>query len=217
MGTLNTLVEDVASPPIAEADSWLKPQHAFPGKPLLNLAQGVPSYPPALALREEVGRLALEERSARYTPILGLEGLRDGFARHVAEVYSAPLEANRVAITAGCNQAYCTIIQALAGARDEVILTVPFYFNHDMWLRMQGIDSVYLHCDLDTCLPDVERCESLITSRTRALVLVSPNNPTGAIYPPRLLQRFSDLARRHGITLVLDETYFVIPSAASRQ
>jgi aspartate/methionine/tyrosine aminotransferase len=215
MRVMNALVNDVASPPVAEADGWLRPQQDFPEQPLLNLAQGVPSYAPALALREEMARLALDENSARYTAILGIPALRSAMAAHLGEVYQAPIDAASVAITAGCNQAYCSVIQALAGPGDEVILSVPFYFNQNMWLQMQGITPRYLRCDPHTALPDAHACEALVTPRTRAVVLVSPNNPTGAIYPPALLEAFLEMARRHDIALVLDETYKdFLPDAA---
>ena len=212
---LNALVRDVASPPIAEADTWIPDQSRFPDTPLLNLAQGVPSYAPAPALREEIGRLALDPASARYTPILGIDELRTQLAAHLTETYAAPVDAAQVAITAGCNQAYCTVMHALAGPGDEVILTAPFYFNQNMWLQMQGVQPRYLHCDAHSALPDVEAAEALISARTRAIVLVSPNNPTGAIYPAELIARFHALATHHGITLVLDETYKdFLPDAA---
>jgi aspartate/methionine/tyrosine aminotransferase len=94
----------------------------------------------------------------------------------------------------------------LAAAGDEVILPVPWYFNHKMWLDMMGIVTRPLACD-DAMLPDLAAAAALITPRTRAIVLVTPNNPTGAEYPAGLLAGFYDLCREHGIALVLDETY----------
>ena len=77
--------------------------------------------------------------TALYTPILGLPALRAGLAAHLAEDYGAPIAGHQVAITAGCNQAFCVVMSALAGPGDEVVVPLPYYFNHDMWLRMQGI------------------------------------------------------------------------------
>ncbi|MFV0302838.1 MAG: aminotransferase, partial [Paracoccus sp. (in: a-proteobacteria)] len=120
--------------------------------------------------------------------------------------YGASVAAGQVAITQRCNQAFCAAMTMLAQAGDEVILPVPWYFNHKMWLDMMGIATRPLTCD-DAMLPDPEAAAALITPRTRAIVLVTPNNPTGAEYPAGLVARFYDLARAHGIALVLDETY----------
>ncbi|MCB1743870.1 MAG: aminotransferase, partial [Gammaproteobacteria bacterium] len=114
----------------------------------------------------------------------------------------------------GCNQAFCAVLTALAGAGDEVLLATPYYFNHEMWLTMNGIQPRLVPCNPDDGLPEPAAFEAQIGPRTRAVVLVSPNNPTGAIYPPELLEQMAGLARRHGLALVLDETYrdFVDPA-----
>ena len=107
--------------------------------------------------------------------------------------YAAAIPARRVAITAGCNQAFCVALTALAGAGDEVLLAIPYYFNYQMWLEMQGVRPVHLAFREDRgALPDPSDAAKLITPRTRAIVLVTPNNPTGAIYPLELIDAFYD-------------------------
>lgn len=205
---LNAAVGAVTPPPIADVNSWVA-GITFPAqRPLLDLAQAVPSYPPAAALEAHVGEVAREPASALYAPILGLPALRARFAQHLGAIYAAPIDAGEVAITAGCNQAYCAALAALAGPGDEVILQVPWYFNHQMWLQMQQIGIRPLAFDeVSAGIPDPDAAAALIGERTRAIVLVTPNNPTGSEYPPALLTRFLDLAVAHGIVLVLDETY----------
>ena len=113
-----------------------------------------------------------------------------------------------MAITAGCNQAFCLAMAALARPGDQVVLPLPYYFNHRMWLDATGIEALHPAFRPDAGgVPDVEEVARLITDRTRAIVLVTPNNPTGAIYPAETLRAFYDLAKRRGIALVLDETY----------
>lgn len=96
---------------------------------------------------------------------------------------------------------------ALARPGDEIILPSPMYFNHFMSIEQLGITLVPLRCQPPSFLPSVEDCADLVTPRTKALVLVSPNNPTGAIYPPDLIRQFAKLAEEKKVALVLDETY----------
>jgi aspartate/methionine/tyrosine aminotransferase len=204
----NPLVLGVAEPPIAEAQGWIEGRTFPPDKPLLNMAQAVPSYPPAEALRDHLASAVHCPDASLYTEILGVPALRAALAAHMGETYGAELAADDFGITAGCNQAFCVAMSALAGPGDEVVLPAPWYFNHQMWLQMQGVTPVPLHCDeARGAMPDPADAAALIGARTRAIVLVTPNNPTGAIYPPNLIAAFYELARERNIALVLDETY----------
>jgi aspartate/methionine/tyrosine aminotransferase len=206
--SLNPDVLGAIDPPIAEAHSWIVGR-SFPAeKPLLDLAQGVPSYPPAREIRAHVAERAALFETAQYTAIEGIPPLREALAAHVAERYGGYVAAENMLITAGCNQAFCLAISALARAGDAVMLPVPYYFNHQMWLEMQGITPIHLPFRHDRAgVPDPDEAAALLTARTKAIVLVSPSNPTGAIYPPAVIDQFRDLAEERGIALVLDETY----------
>jgi len=205
---LNGKLREVAEPPIAEAQGWLRGR-VFPrDKPLIDVAQAVPGYPPPAALTDHLAGLVGRPETARYTEIEGVPALRQALAEHMSGFYGAPIAADEVAITAGCNQAFCLAVMALAGAGDEVILPLPYYFNHRMWLDMLGIATVALPFRPDRGgVPDPREAAERITRRTRAIVLISPNNPTGAVYPPAVLAEFLALARARGIALVIDETY----------
>jgi aspartate/methionine/tyrosine aminotransferase len=88
------------------------------------------------------------------------------------------------------------------------MLPAPWYFNHEMALRMQGVGVVPLPCRAEAgFVPDVEEAARLVTPATRAIVLVTPNNPTGAVYAPEVIAAFAKLCRARGLWLVLDETY----------
>jgi len=175
---------------------------------LINLSQAVPGYPPALKLRQHLGTLLLDPAMHGYTPILGLPPLRESYAAHLSGFYGAPVTASEVGITSGCNQAFCLALMSIAKAGDQVILPRPHYFNHDMWMRMQGVEPVSLDFRPGSgAVPNVEDAAKLISPRTRAIVLISPNNPTGAVYPRATIHAFFELAKRHNIALLLDETY----------
>ncbi|MFT4769140.1 MAG: aspartate/methionine/tyrosine aminotransferase [Glaciecola sp.] len=205
---LNPDVLNAIDPPIAEAHSWIEGREFPAEKPLLDLAQGVPSYPPAQAISDHVAQRASLFETAQYTGIKGIPELRETLASHVSERYQGHVAAENILISAGCNQAFCLAIHALARAGDAVMLPVPYYFNHQMWLEMQGIDPIHLPFRHDRAgVPDPEEAAALLTPNTKAIVLVSPSNPTGAVYPPEVISEFRDLAAQRGIALILDETY----------
>ncbi len=206
--TRNPLLVAVAPPPIPEAASWVAGRRFPAEKPLIDLAQAVPGHPPPKELTDHLASILGEPASACYTDILGLAELRAALARDMAAFYEAEIAAADVGITAGCNQAFCLALLALARAGDEVILPLPYYFNHQMWLDMQGIVARHLAFRPDRGgVPDPGEAAALIGPRTRAIALVTPSNPTGAVYPPEVIAEFFELARRHGLALVLDETY----------
>ncbi|MER8157646.1 aminotransferase [Streptomyces sp. NPDC094472] len=173
---------------------------------LLDLAQAAPSYPPAPEMIEHVTKVAHEPNGAAYVPSPGLPRLRDAFAADLSRGYQSPVGADQMVVTAGCNQAFCLVAQALTEPGDEVIEVLPYYFNYDMWLRMNGVVPRYLEPGPDL-VPDPEAAEALITPRTRAIVLVTPGNPSGVTIPPDVLADFYALAKRHDIALIVDETY----------
>lgn len=204
---LNRSLRDTDAPPIPAAAAW---RAAYDGRhgPVIDLAQAVPGSPPPDPLLERLAAAARDGGSAAYGAIVGDRTLRDALAADMTTVYGAPIASDDIAITAGCNQAFFAAMLALAGPGDAVILPVPWYFNHKMILDMLGIEAVPLLCRADAgFVPDVATARTLIGPRTRAIVLVSPNNPTGATYPASVTAAFAGLAREAGAALVVDETY----------
>ena len=204
---LNPALAATFAPPVMAARRWLDGVTFPAGRPLINVSQAAPIDPPPEPLRQAIADAALSRADAHlYGPVLGNGDLRDAVAAEWTRAYGGPVTSGNVAITQGCNQAFCAAIASLARGGDEVIIPAPWYFNHKMWLDMQGITAVPLRCDA-AMLPDPEAAASAITDRTRAIVLVSPNNPTGAEYQAALLRAFFELARSRGLALVVDETY----------
>ena len=204
---VNPAIAATFAPPVMEARRWLEAADFPPDRPLINVSQAAPVDPPPEALRRVMADAALNRPDAHlYGPVLGNDDLRATLADTWSRFYDAPVGPERIAITQGCNQAFCATISTLAGPGDEIILPLPWYFNHKMWLDMQGIRAVPLTCGPDM-VPRADDAAALITDRTRAIVLISPNNPTGAEYPAATLAAFFDLAKARGLALIVDETY----------
>lgn len=205
---INPWLAAVEPSPIGETKRWVQGREFPVDRPLIDLSQAVPGYPPALELRRHLGERLLDPTCHGYTPILGLPSLREAYAAHLSAFYGATIAPGEVGITSGCNQAFCLALMSIAKAGDQVILPRPHYFNHDMWMRMQGVEPVALDFRPGSgAIPHPDDAARLIGPRTRAIVLISPNNPTGAVYPRETIHGFYELARRHGIALLLDETY----------
>lgn len=204
---LNPAFAATEPPPVMEARRWTLGVTFPADRPLINISQAAPVDSPPLGLRQALADAALNDPNAHlYGPVLGLPALRAEIATQWSATYVGTIRASQVAITQGCNQAFCTVMATLAGPGDEVILTTPWYFNHKMWLDMASVTTVPLETD-QTLIPSAERAAALITDRTRAIVLVSPNNPGGVEYPAETLATFRDLCRAKGLALIVDETY----------
>ncbi|MFY2825034.1 aminotransferase [Ruegeria sp. MALMAid1280] len=195
------------APPVMEARRWLEGVVFPEDRPLINVSQAAPVDPPPLALRQAMAEFAVTEDSAHlYGPVLGNPELRAELASQISQHYAAEVASDQVAITSGCNQAFAAVISAITDEGDEVILPTPWYFNHKMWLDMAGVHAIDLKTD-DSLLPNPDAARVLITDKTRAITLVTPNNPGGVEYPSDLVRAFYDLARETGIRLLVDETY----------
>ncbi|TQS72525.1 aminotransferase [Rhodobacteraceae bacterium] len=195
------------APPVMAARRWLDGVSFPPERPLINVSQAAPAAAPPQGLRQAIADAALHDVNAHlYGPVLGLPALRAEVATQWSRAYAGTVTPEQVAITQGCNQAFAAALATLAAPGDEVIVPTPWYFNHKMWLDMASVRTVALTTGHDL-LPDPEAAAALITPKTRAIVLVSPNNPGGVEYPAALMRAFYTLAQRHKIALIVDETY----------
>ncbi|PSH65569.1 aspartate/tyrosine/aromatic aminotransferase [Phyllobacterium brassicacearum] len=205
--SLNSLVTRLSPPPIPAVQAWGKSYGGDHG-PLIDLSQAVPGYPPHPDMLRWLGEAAASLDYMNYGPIEGETSLRGAYAAHVSELYGAEIAGGNIHITSGCNQAFISAAMAVAAAGDTVLMSDPYYFNHETTLSMLGIKTGFVACESGNgFVPAVEAVERALTSDVRALALVTPNNPTGAIYPPARLKAIFDLCRKNSIWLILDETY----------
>jgi aspartate/methionine/tyrosine aminotransferase len=171
----------------------------------ISLGQGVVHYgPPARAL-EAAQQAVTVPKTHRYGYVIGRPSLRSAFAGKLnAENQLDP--GYEVVVTAGSNMAFFVSLLAITSPGDEVILLVPYYFNHEMAAYIAGCRPVLVSLG-DSLTPDVDTISRAITPRTRAIVTISPNNPTGIVYAPDTLRAINNLCAAHGIYHVSDEAY----------
>lgn len=221
---------ETPQPPIPMAKAWaatypsqLSPFHMNglsnePLHPLLNLAQGVPGHAPQKRLLDRLD----EERNANpmethgYGGVFGDDQLRKALAKDIVKRYGGNVSFDDVAITAGANLAAAITFHSLASPGEAIVLPTPWYFNHQMTLKSLGINVIPLSTKAPSFRPDPKMLQDLlekhngsssVQSKIKGVVLVTPNNPTGSIYPAQLLRQFVEICHSYNIALILDETY----------
>jgi Aspartate/tyrosine/aromatic aminotransferase len=205
--SFNELVSKLSPPPVPSVFAWARDYNGQRG-PLIDLSQAVPGYPPHPDMLTWLGEAASSTAFSGYGPIEGETGLRAAYAEEVTGIYGTRVRPDNIHITSGCNQAFMAAAMAIAGPGDAVALTEPFYFNQETTLAMMGVERKLLPLEpASGFLPDLDRVRDILATGVKALAIVSPNNPTGAVYPPHLLRQFFDACREAGAWLILDETY----------
>ena len=173
----------------------------------LSLGQGMVAFGPpdeAIAAAREFGAAADDHR---YGPVEGLPPLVAAVEAKLASDNGIVVRPeSRVVVTAGGNLAFINAVLAIADPGDEVVLPAPYYFNHEMAIVMAGARAVVVPATAAYQL-DVDAIAGAITARTRAVVTVSPNNPTGAVYPEEDLRAVNALCAARGIFHIHDEAY----------
>jgi len=176
----------------------------------IHLEIGEPDARPPAHVVEAVERAALDGELG-YTSSLGLEALREAGAERIARRSGARADASSVVVTHGAMSGLTTVMTALLGPGDELLLPDPTFPNWAMAARACGlVPTTYATHASEGFVPRVEDVAAAITPRTRAIVVCSPNNPTGAVYPAATLEALVELARRHDLWVLSDECYEAI-------
>ncbi len=201
-------IAEIQPPPITEVKSWLAGR-TFPAeKPLIDLCQAVPSYPPPAELVGFLKNSLDDPLTFKYSPDEGLPEVRKELCNWYQRHYHSAPKPQQLCLTIGASQAFWLAITSLCQPGDEVIVQLPAYFDHPMGLQALGIKPIYAPFDPEGGgQPDLETIAALISPKTKAILLVTPSNPTGAVIPPAQINAFFELAQAHHISLILDETY----------
>jgi aspartate/methionine/tyrosine aminotransferase len=173
----------------------------------ISLGQGVVHYGPPPAAVLAGAAVVADEATHAYQDAAGQPALLAAIARKLARDNAIDVtRGSRVMVTAGGNMAFVHALFAITEPEDEVILPVPFYFNHEMAIQMAGCRPVFVATDA-RYQPDVDAIRAAITRRTRAIVTTSPNNPTGAVFAERTLRDINTLCGDRGLYHISDEAY----------
>jgi len=200
--SLGTRMDEVQTPIIPTIGALVR---ATPGT--ISLGQGVVHYLPPPAAIEAARRAVAEPATSQYHPAAGIPLLLDRIAAKLrAENGIDTGRGVRLMVTAGGNMAFCHVLDAITLVGDEIILNTPYYFNHEMAIRIAGCTPVFVATD-ENYQPRVDALRGAITDRTRAIVTVTPNNPTGAVYSEATLRAINALCAERGIYHVCDEPY----------
>jgi aspartate/methionine/tyrosine aminotransferase len=195
-------MDAIQAPIVAVVGDWIR---QVPGT--ISLGQGVVHYGPPVEAVAAVREALTEPETHQYNDGMGLPRLVERISRKLAAENKITVSAGlRVMVTAGANMAFMHAVLATTMPGDEVILPVPFYFNHEMAIEMAGCRTVRVATDARYQL-SLDALRRAITDRTRAIVTISPNNPSGAVFDEASLRAVNALCAERGIYHLSDEPY----------
>jgi aspartate aminotransferase len=204
---LSARISAIAESPTLAVDAKAKALKAA-GRPVIIFGAGEPDFPTPGYIVEAAQRACAEPRFHKYTPTPGLPELRAAVAAKTARDSGLTIPASQVLITNGGKQAVYQTFAALLDPGDEVLVPAPYWTTYPESIALAGGVMVPVLTDEHSgYLTNVADLESHRTERTKALLFVSPSNPTGAVYPPALVAEIGQWAARAGIWVITDEIY----------
>jgi aspartate/methionine/tyrosine aminotransferase len=173
----------------------------------ISLGQGVVSYAPPPEAIAMMPKFLAESTNNLYQAVEGIPSLLAALTTKLQAFNRIEINSdNCIVVTAGSNMAFMNAVLAITSTGDEIILNTPYYFNHEMAIAMAGCKVILVNCDENYQLcPDA--IAQAITPQTRAVVTISPNNPTGVVYSEAALRQVNQICQERGIYHISDETY----------
>ena len=216
---VSTRIASIAESATLKVDSKAKALQAA-GRPVISFAAGEPDFATPEHIVAAASEAVLDPRNYRYTPAAGLPELRDAVAAKTLRDSGWEVSASQVIITNGGKQAVYQSFATIIDDGDEVILPTPYWTTYPEAVRLAGGVPVEVFAGSDQgYLVTVEQLEAARTPRTKAILFVSPSNPTGAVYSAEQTRAIGEWALEHGIWVIADEIYqnLVYPSVESGQ
>jgi aspartate aminotransferase len=205
--SLSQRIRDMEESPTLAVTAKAKALKAA-GEPVIGFGAGEPDFATPPHIVDAAQRAAADPASHRYTPAAGLPALRAAIAEVTSKSSGLSVAPEQVVVANGGKHALYNIFMALLDPGDEVIVPAPYWVSYPEQIRLACGVPVALSTTKDTNFQaTLEQLEAHRTDRTKALVFVSPSNPTGAVYPADEIAEIGDWAAAHGIWVITDEIY----------
>jgi len=173
----------------------------------ISLGQGIVYYNPPQESFDKIPEFFANPDNHKYKAVEGIPELQNAIAAKLQTDNGIEINnKNCIVVTAGSNMGFTNAILAITSAGDEVIIQSPYYFNHEMAIVMANCQPVIVETDASYQL-NIDGIKKAITDKTRAIVTVSPNNPTGVVYDSESLREVNEICRQHNIYHISDEAY----------
>ena len=176
------------------------------GEPVIHLGVGEPkNKTPIAAILSSAAKLNSGE--VKYEPTDGTPSLKKAIIRYTEENYERPAAPQNIIISDGAKQSLWNVLFAILNPQDEVIVLAPYWVSYPEMVRMVGGKPVIVTPEDGSFVPSFEEIERVVGDHTKAIIVNSPNNPSGAIYPEELIASIVDLCESQGIYMICDDIY----------
>lgn len=177
------------------------------GEDVISLGVGEPDFDTPVHIRR-AAKEAIDAGKTRYTDVKGIPELRQAIADHIFAHKSLRYSPDEIIVSSGAKQAIVLALQSVLNPGDEVILPSPYWISYTEMIKIAGGKPVIITTDPETdFLPTPAQLAEAVSERTKAIIINSPNNPTGTIWPRELLAAACELARKHDFFIISDEIY----------
>ncbi len=186
------------------------------GKPVLNFTAGEPDFPTPEPIKQ-AGASAIRQNHTKYTPVEGIPELRAAIAAAVNRQYGTAYAPLQALVSCGAKHSLYNVFQALCQAGDEVIIFAPYWVSYPPLVHLAGAKPVIVETrEADGFLPDPKAIKRAVTGATKAIILNSPSNPTGAVIDDGRLAAIAQIANERNLLVVTDEIYDRLVYAPAR-
>ncbi|MEF8848821.1 MAG: aminotransferase class I/II-fold pyridoxal phosphate-dependent enzyme [Candidatus Thermoplasmatota archaeon] len=196
-----TRTENISDAPIQKLLSEVK----IPNDSV-NFGQGLPFFGPPESSAYEASDALKRREGYSYSPDAGFSILREEISKKLEKQNRIKTKSKNVVVTSGGNQAFINTILAITNPGEEIIVLSPFYFNHVMAIKLASCNPMFVKTKKNF-QPDLEEIFEKYSKKTAAIITVSPNNPTGAVYSKQKLRKINDFCRKNNIYHISDEAY----------
>ena len=205
--TFSDRINNVAPSATLAVDSKAKAMKAA-GVDVIGFGAGEPDFPTPADVVDAAVKACNDPRNYKYTPTAGLPELREAIAAKVLRDSGYEVTADQVVVTNGGKQAVYESFQVLLNDGDEVIIPTPFWTSYPEAVKLAGGKPVEVFAGADRGFePDIAAIEAARTERTKAIIITSPNNPTGAVWSREAIRAIGEWAVEHHVWVISDEIY----------